>query len=71
MDIHSQLHTVDFVVIAVYAVLVIGLGMAISYRRLHTRSERQAARQMHTALEAVDRRAYRLIQRGFAQGRGE
>jgi len=33
MDIHSQLQTIDFVVIAVYAVSVIGLGMGVSYRR--------------------------------------
>lgn len=33
MDIHSQLHAIDFVVIAVYAVAVTGLGMAVSYRR--------------------------------------
>ena len=33
MDIHSQLHTIDFLVIAVYAVAVTGLGMAVSYRR--------------------------------------
>ena len=32
MEIHSQLHTLDLVVIAVYAVLVIGLGMWVSYR---------------------------------------
>lgn len=33
MDIHSQLQTVDFVVIGFYAVLVIGIGMWVSYRR--------------------------------------
>ena len=33
MDIHSQLQTVDFVVIGIYAVLVIGIGMWVSYRR--------------------------------------
>ncbi len=33
MDIHNQLQTIDFVVIAVYAVSVIALGMGVSYRR--------------------------------------
>ena len=33
MDIHSQLQTIDFVAIAVYAVSVISLGMWVSYRR--------------------------------------
>ena len=33
MDIHSQLQTADFVVIGAYAVVVVGIGMWVSYRR--------------------------------------
>ena len=33
MDVHSQLQLVDFAVIAAYTVLVIGLGMWVSYQR--------------------------------------
>ena len=33
MDVHSRLETIDFVVIGVYAVSVIGLGLWVSYRR--------------------------------------
>lgn len=33
MDVHSRLETIDFVVIGIYAVSVIGLGLWVSYRR--------------------------------------
>jgi len=36
MDIHSQLQTADFVVIGIYAVVVVGVGMWVSYRRRAT-----------------------------------
>jgi len=33
MDIHSQLQTADFVIIGIYAVVVVGIGMWVSYHR--------------------------------------